>query len=96
MNYVSYDIPGMRVPSLLDCVFSWGFLCSCPGLELQEHCPQYPQEMKPLGYGHVRLYIRPTCSPAVSRKVGLTRLSLGTLLVNLSQVIKRTNTPRIP
>ena len=52
--------------------------------------------MKPLGYGQVRPHIRPTCYPAVSGGESVVRLSLGKLLVNLLQVVKRTNTLLIP
>ena len=52
--------------------------------------------MKPLGYRQARPYIRPTCYPAVSGGGSVIRLSLGKLLVNLLQVVKRTNTPLIP
>ena len=38
-------------------------------------------------------YIQPTCYPAVSGGESVTRLSLGKLLVNLVQVVKRTDTP---
>ena len=43
----------------------------------------------------VRPYIRPTGYPAVSGGDGVIRLSLGKLLVNLLQVVKRTNTQLI-
>ena len=52
--------------------------------------------MKLLGYGQVRPYTRPTWYPAVSEKESVIRLSLDNLLVNLLQVVKRTNTPLIP
>ena len=44
----------------------------------------------------VRPYIRPTCYPAVSGGESVIRLSLGKLLVNQLQVVKRTNTLLIP
>ena len=66
-------------------------------LNLKKNSPWYPQEMKLLGYNwQVRPYIRPTYYPAVSGGEGVVRLSLGKLLVNLLQVVKRTNTPLIP
>ena len=65
-------------------------------VELEKYSPRYPQEMKRLGYCQVRPYIRPTCYPAVSGGESVTRLSLGKLLVNLLQVVKRTNTLLIP
>ena len=40
--------------------------------------------------------IRPTWYPAVSGGDSVIRLGLGELLVNLLQVVKRTNTPQIP
>ena len=46
-------------------------------------------------YWQVRPYIRPTWYPAVSAGESVIRLSLGKLLVNLLQVVKRTNTPLI-
>ena len=40
---------------------------------------------------HVRPYIRLTCYPAVSGGASVIRLSLSKLLVNLLQVVERTN-----
>ena len=68
-----------------------------PHVELENYSPRYPQETKPLGYRQVRPYnIRPICYPAVSGGESVIWLSLGKLLVNLLQVVKRTNTPLIP
>ena len=61
-------------------------LTTFPMIEREKYSPWYPQEMKPLGYWHVRPYIRPTCYPADSRGESIIRLSLGTLWVNLLQV----------
>ena len=36
------------------------------------------------------------CAYLLVRGLGVIRLSLGKLVVNLSQVVKRTNTPLIP
>ena len=55
--------------------------------KFEKYSPRYPQDIKPLGYIN-----RPTCYPAVSGGEGVIRLSLGKLLVNLLQVVKRTNT----
>ena len=57
--------------------------------------PVYPGNETAWIYWQVRPYIiRPTCYPAVSGgKKSVIRLSLSKLLVNLLQVVKRTNTP---
>ena len=61
---------------------------------LKNTLPGIPREMKPLGYRQARPYIRPTGYPAVSGGKSIVKLSLGKLLlVNLLQVIKRTNIP---
>ena len=60
--------------------------------------PVYPGNETAWIYWQVRPYIRPICYyPAVSGGGGVVRLSLGKLsLVNLLQVVKRTNTSLIP
>ena len=57
--------------------------------------PVYPGNETAWVYWQVRPYIRPTCYPAVSGGESVIRLSLGKLLVNLLQVVKRTITPLI-
>ena len=61
-----------------------------------KHSPRYTREMKPLGYWQVHPYTRPTWYPAVSGGESVVRLSPGELVVNLLQVVKRTNTPLSP
>ena len=67
-----------------------------PHAELEKYYPRYTQEMKRLGY--VDRSARISGRPAIPRFTGesVMRLSLGKLLVNLLQVVKRTNTPLIP
>ena len=67
-------------------------------VELEKNSPRCTQEMKPLGYAHVRPYIRRTCYPAVSGGKSVIRLSLRTSkqVVNLLQMGKRTYPPLIP
>ena len=63
-----------------------------PHVELEKYSPRCTHEMKPLGCLHVRPYIRPTCYPAVSGGEIVVRFRLGKQLVDLLQVVKRTNT----
>ena len=61
---------------------------------LENTLPGIPRKWNGLDKWQVRPYIRPTCYPAVSGGESVIRLlSLGKLLVNLLQVVKRTNTP---
>ena len=68
-------------------------------VELEKYSPRYiPRKLKDVENRQVRPYNWPTCYPAVSwRGEGVIRPSLGTLLVDLLQVVKRTtcNTPLI-
>ena len=62
--------------------------------KLEKYSPRYTQEMKRLRYIWTGPPVYPY--PAVSGGESVIRLSLGKLLVNLLQVVKRTNTPLIP
>ena len=63
---------------------------------LKNTLPGIPRKSNGLDIDRGPPYIRPTCYPAVSGGESVIRLSLGKLLVNLLQVVKRTNTPLIP
>ena len=63
---------------------------------LKNALPGIPRKWNGLDMNKGPPYIRPTCYPAVSGGGSVIRLSLGKLLVNLLQVVKRTDTPLIP
>ena len=61
-----------------------------PCQNLKNTLPGIPRKWNGLNNWQVRPYILPTCHPAVSGGKSVIRLSLGKLLVNLLQVVKRT------
>ena len=66
-----------------------------PKIELQKYSPRYAQEMKQLGLDidrSARVSGRPGIPPFQGGKSVIVRLSLGKLLVNFLQVVKRTST----
>ena len=67
-----------------------------PTSNLKYTLPGIPKKWNGLDTDRGPPYIRPTCYPAVSGGESVMRLSLGKLLVNFLQVVKRTNTPLSP
>ena len=84
-----WDIVGLSPTSTVNKLFQ-----NFPHVELEKYSPRYTQEMNRLGYS--ARVSGPPAIPPFQGGESVIRLSLGKLLVNLLQVVKRTNTPLIP